>query len=851
MLDALVMKFPIDRPKPAIVKQVEPQKYFDVLGRQAGILALQDGTLQVWVYPTRLVSDFKLSFQVEGDTNVLDASAFAERLEVTPSYSAITYAHDQFRVTEYFIVPRDQPGALILLDVATSKPLTIGVKFVPDMKLMWPGALGGVYAYWDDDVKGFVLGEGRGKYYGIIGSPAAASPSNPPAHALPDSPNTFKITISPDDARHGYIPIVFSGSVDGFDKAKSAYDAILKDPKKWLDVNVAADDAFLNDQTVGVETPDPLVNEAFAWQKIALARGLVCNPQLGCGLVAGYGLSGRGGRPGFAWFFGGDASINSLAFLSFGDYDTVRTALDFMIKYQRADGKIAHEVSQSAATIPWFTEYGYPYYHGDTTAYFLYAVAEYYRFSGDAEYLKKNRDAIQKAYAYCVSTDSDGDGLMENTKAGLAAIEEGPLRQRVLVDSYLAGVWIQAMQEMAPLFEQFGDPSAVAANQDRLKKARDSYYHRFFFTPGTNAKRDYPYFAVFAPEDIKPGGAAGIEEITVWPGFNLAWNQIPAADAGPILSKLASEDISTDWGTHMLAKSSGLYDPTRYNGGAVWPFLTGFAAWGQYNYHRPYAGYVLVRALAKAIHVNAPGVMDEVWSGDYDLPLVTSVPHQLFSSSSFVTPLLRGTLGLESDAPSRTLTFAPHLPPEWDSVLISNVKVGPSKVQLKLTRSAGTIRLEATQDQDQPVHVVFSPALGAGARVKAVRADGKAPKWRLEDTGLDVHPTVEFTLGAREAVEVQYDPGVELGTPDNPTRVGDGTRSLKILDARVEANRLTLQVEGLSGVSYAYRVYLPQEAKRADGATPGAYSAGAQEMTISFPAADPPAYRPATIVLEW
>ena len=56
-----------------------------------------------------------------------------------------------------------------------------------------------------------------------------------------------------------------------------------------------------------------------------LDKGFVCNPQLGCGLVAGLGPSGRlRTRPGFGWFFGGDAFMNMSAMTAYGDFETVR-----------------------------------------------------------------------------------------------------------------------------------------------------------------------------------------------------------------------------------------------------------------------------------------------------------------------------------------------------------------------------------------------------------------------------------------------------------------------------------------------------------------------------------------------
>ena len=62
-----------------------------------------------------------------------------------------------------------------------------------------------------------------------------------------------------------------------------------------------------------IKTPESDLDIAFEWAKVSLDKGLVDNPQLETGLVAGYGVSGKTHRPGFAWFFGGDTCLNSLA----------------------------------------------------------------------------------------------------------------------------------------------------------------------------------------------------------------------------------------------------------------------------------------------------------------------------------------------------------------------------------------------------------------------------------------------------------------------------------------------------------------------------------------------------------
>ena len=135
---------------------------------------------------------------------------------------------------------------------------------------------------------------------------------------------------------------------------------------------------------------------------------------------------------------------------AYGDLDTVRQSLEFLRKRQRADGKMMHELSQGAGFIRWFEDYGYGYYHADTTPLYIVAVRDYVRASGDAAFARDFWPSMRKAYDYCASTDEDGDGLMDNTKAGVGAVETGALRRRdVLTDVYLGTVWTEAAGAMA------------------------------------------------------------------------------------------------------------------------------------------------------------------------------------------------------------------------------------------------------------------------------------------------------------------------------------------------------------------------------------------------------------------
>ena len=97
-----------------------------------------------------------------------------------------------------------------------------------------------------------------------------------------------------------------------------------------------------------------LFNRALVWSEIALGQAWVCNPDLGCGLVAGFGPSRKARRPQHDWFFAGDGMVIVHALLAEGDYAQARQELEFILKYQ--DGKtgmIWHELSQSADWLDW------------------------------------------------------------------------------------------------------------------------------------------------------------------------------------------------------------------------------------------------------------------------------------------------------------------------------------------------------------------------------------------------------------------------------------------------------------------------------------------------------------------
>ncbi|MEJ2186282.1 MAG: GH116 family glycosyl hydrolase, partial [Gemmatimonadota bacterium] len=606
----------------------------------------------------------------------------------------------------------------------------------------------------------------------------------------------------------------------------------------------------VRDDQLRMASPAPDLDRALEWAKVNLDQQLVCNPDLGCGLVAGFGPSGPGNhRPGFGWFFGGDAAINSFAMDGLGQLDLVRQGLSFSARYQRADGKIPHEISQAAGRLPWFKEYPYTYFHGDTTPFWLLACYRYWLASGDDAFLRRHWPQILKAYHWSAATDRDGDGLMENPAAGAGAIEVGGLGEALHTDIYLAGVWVSSLAGMEAMARHMGQPALADSAAAVLKRADDTLEKEFWLDDE----------GIYAFALLEGNGAAAVgsrraagrprlrvnDALTVWPTTAMAFGALKADRSDRMLRRLSASDVTTDWGTRLLSEKHPLYQPLHYNNGAVWPFMTGFTALAHYRAHRAWAGYALVRDIARTTYDFARGRNPELMSGAFYRTLDTAVPQQFFATSMLVTPLVEGLLGLQADAPAGMVAVEPHLPARWDSVSVRGFRVGADTVDMRVYRTMGVYTLAVRRRGPQPLRARVSPALPLGAHVLRVTVDGRDVPVQVETTPHDVHPVVMADLDADTRIEIHYEGGVEIAAPDDTVRVGDSPHGLRILDFRRDGDGYAIDLEGLAGHTYALALRTAAAPQAVHGATLQRSGAGWATLSVTFPtpsSTTPPGY---------
>ena len=150
-----------------------------------------------------------------------------------------------------------------------------------------------------------------------------------------------------------------------------------------------------------------------------------------------------------------------------GSFETTKRALEFLRTYQRADGKIPHEISQSASLIPWFDQYAYPWASADATPLYVIAHADYWHASGDRTFISTAWPSVAKAYQFSAATDTDGNGLIENTTVGHGWVEGGALYPPH-EEMYLQGLWIAASRGIADLADVVHDEALARPREPPL-----------------------------------------------------------------------------------------------------------------------------------------------------------------------------------------------------------------------------------------------------------------------------------------------------------------------------------------------------------------------------------------------
>ncbi|MGH9816716.1 MAG: amylo-alpha-1,6-glucosidase, partial [Candidatus Acidiferrales bacterium] len=770
-----------------LTRAARPWEFLGAFGPRAGVFGYEDGRFEVWAYPLKILRDLRLRFHVGGQA--IEAESLARSVSVRPGSCTIVYAGDAFLVRQTVFVPPQQAGAVFQLEIETAQPIEIEVQFQRDFQLMWPAAIGGAYMSWDDKLRAFTLGEEQRRFFAIVGSPDATEPRGEYfSNSSSSEESSFRLGRL-QKGRH-LQTIAIAASFDSRDDAAKVYrsvsanvPALQRETERYYRQHL--------DTTLQLRLPDSDLQAAYDWSRLAMFEGLVTNPFLGTGLIAGYRTSGRDARPGFAWFFGRDSLWTAWALVAAGDFATARTALDFISRFQRDDGKMPHEISQSAKFVRWFEDYPYGYASADSTPLYMLTMNEYVVASGDLAFAREKWQSVWKAYEFLRST-FDQRGFAKNQGVGHGWVEGGPLLP-VKTEYYQSGLGVAALKALANLARLTGKTQEAASLESDYQTAKQ-HLEQSFWLPEKNV------YAFALDESGRAVPTAGV--LATVP----MWFDLPHAEhAQQMIDALTDADHLTDWGMRIISSASPHFRPEGYHYGSVWPLFTGWASLGEYRYHRAHAAYANLRANALLALDGSLGRVTEVLSGAHYVPLSTTSPHQIWSAAMVVSPLLRGLIGLERDGAARRIRLAPHLPAHWREFEMANLRVGDVALQLKFVRGADSITLEWQNASAKPVELEFSPAVSPRAKVIAVEVNQRPVPFDVQASATDQHVQVRVPVqGGRSTLRIRLEDDFGFYYEPSLPPPGETSRNLKIVSQAwsQRRDRLEVQVEGRPGHEY-------------------------------------------------
>ncbi len=816
---------PLETSGPVLRENAQPQKPFTVAGERGVLLGQQDGTFEAWVLPVKLLSNLRIEANVQGYPVPIDVNAQAAQIEVRPDRTTITYTHIAFTVRQIMFSPNSAPpgtGPVVLFEFDCLHPTDFTLRFTPELRWMWPERNDGSPGIeWVEQGGFYVLHTDYPDFAAAVAIPGAQPGILAPYQERPQvHPVEFKLHIEPARDRGRLYPLLMALGTT----TKNATDTALEQSLAHLDAAIPALYAHhaesysrLLSSSTSIETPDKHLNAAFQWGVVSIEQlKTLAQPTGETALVAGYYVSGDSARPGFGWFFGRDALYTLYAVNGFGDFALTRDELEFLIRRQRADGKIMHEYSQTAPNVDWL-QFPYMYAAADATPLFLLAVADYVRASGDTAFLMQYRPAIEKAWAFETDPahDTDHDGIYDNSQ-GTGWVESWPggmPHQEI----YLALLDQQASSAMAyleTLLHEDDRSKAAALRAETVAKTINAEYY--------DAQK-----ACYAFSRNLDGSLDRTR--TVYPA--LAWWD--PANGQPILThsaeclrQFAKATLSTDWGLRDVSNDEPIYNGMSYHQGSVWPLFTGWASLAEYRGNQPLAGYRLLTENARMTWLEDLGADTELLSGDFYVPMGRSTSHQLWSSAMVVTPILRGLFGISIDALHKTISVDPHLPPTWSHATVKNIHVGDKIVDLifNQTGDSTTISLQ-------------------GPDAASVRLSSSA-KGHRDDLA---HP-ISIARPAVQVVPLAGDP-----------LLGDRTQLARIVSEEYAARSLKLMVEAPaeSSIPISLVVHAPRtklhatggELSSPDSAETNKGNDSTATLTVHFPAGT--GWQTTSVEVDW
>ncbi|MEI6684106.1 MAG: GH116 family glycosyl hydrolase [Bacteroidota bacterium] len=792
--------------------------FWDVAGERLVTMGSENGGIEeVWAHPFMAFRDYEVGIMFEYKDSIYWLNDERPEIEVNPSFFSRLYKFPRAYLKELVVNDPVEPEGVIHYEYRGVYPAQLIIRFKSNLRLMWPYSektTGSICYSWDSDLDAFTAQDLSGTMSVRIGGTRKPAlhlegqydgfrylSKEKSFQGIPTEKVQAACLIRYDLGMNDNLDIVYAATNEGTAVTRERFGNGLYAPEKIFGEAGRHAHEILQ-KNLMLTTPDVNFNTGYRWALLATDRFFVNTPGMGKALVAGYATTRHGwdgehkvnGRPGYSWYFGRDGEWSSFALLGYGDFEKVRSELEFFNRYQDLSGKILHEVSTSGIV---------HYDAADATPLYIVLAGKYFRHTNDTAFLRKTWPNVKKAIAFCYSTDTDHNHLIENTNVGHGWVEGGELygsHETI----YMAGSWAAALTEAANMADFMRDPDAIKYSweSDEVKKVINEEFwgdQQQFFSYGRNLDGKFRW------------------EPTVLPAVPIYFKTTDPIKGSICLKQYAGNAFTTAWGVRILRDDSRLFKPTGYHYGSVWPLFTGWTSLAEYATGNYLQGYSHLMNNLNIYKCWGLGFAEEVLNGaEYKPSGVCS--HQCWSETMVLQPVIEGMLGIEINARENKMTLAPRIPDNWDSLNVQNIRVDSRNLGFHFSRETKTgpgqgtnvnMAYDFSKSPGNPVKVEFIPSYAPGTVVKSVSLDGKQVAFTCFKTAQSVTLYATFELRSPARLLVETEPGITVLPAVSDPRPGDPAEGLRILSTRLSGNRYAVEVEGKGGTSGLLEIYSP------------------------------------------
>ena len=381
-------------------------------------------------------------------------------------------------------------------------------------------------------------------------------------------------------------------------------------------------------------------------------------------------------------------------------------------------GKILHEMRGGEMAA--LREVPFAQYYGsvDSTPLFVLLAGFYFERTGDEETLRELWPAIEAALDWIDGPgDPDRDGFVEYQRAseqGLAnqgwkdsfdAIfhADGRLAEGYIALCEVQGYVYAGKRLAARCARQLG----FAAKARQLEDEAENLAARF------EAAFWCPELGTYA---LALDGAKQPCKVRTSNAGQLLFTGIIGEDrARMVAADLMRPRFFTGWGIRTVALGEARYNPMSYHNGSIWPHDNALIALGLARYGLKHSVEHLFKGLFGAASYMDLRRLPELFCGFHrerrrgpTLYPVACSPQAWASATPFT--LLEASLGLKFDAPAGEIRLHnPRLPEFLNEVILRDLRLGDSSVDLRVRRHGDDVSLEMMRTRGRiQVSIVLS-----------------------------------------------------------------------------------------------------------------------------------------------